>query len=382
MESPSACLLFTGPVSPHAVAPVSIEALRQSHPGLYLLDPADPTGVEVAMRDASLLAAGERVIRCSRAGDGNMNCTVRVETSHRSLILKQSRPWVEKYPSLAAPWDRVCREWEFYQAVRGVAGVADRMPSVLHLDPEARWMAIEDLGGAGDYTGIYRGDVLPVRDLEGLADFLGRLHRIPLEAGQPSLGNREMRALNHAHVFEIPFQAGNGLDLEAITPGLSAAAARVHGDATLAKLARDLGRDVYLTDGVSLIHGDFFPGSLVRTPRGPRVIDPEFGFRGRAEYDVGVWLGHLVLAGQSEGMLDVWRQAYLPPRGYDDALAMQLAGIEVIRRLIGYAQLPLGCSASGRIRRLDLGVALMRSPTVKTLREGLVEVRSTEGNAC
>lgn len=88
-----------------------------------------------------------------------MNCTLRVETSRRSLILKQSRPWVEKYPTLAAPWDRVCREWESYQAVQGVPGVADRMPSVLRLDPESRRMAMEDLGEAGDYAGICRGDV-------------------------------------------------------------------------------------------------------------------------------------------------------------------------------------------------------------------------------
>lgn len=361
---------------------MSIEALRHSHPGLFVLDPADPTGAEAALRKASILADDETVIRCSRAGEGNMNCTVRVGTSCRSLILKQSRPWVEKYPSLAAPWDRVCREWEFYQAVRGVAGVANRMPAVLHLDPGARWMVIEDLGEAGDYTGIYRGDLLPVEDLEALADFLGRLHRIPWEADQPGLGNREMRALNHAHVFEIPFQTGNGLDLEAISPGLAAVGARVHGDAHLSRLALELGRDVYLTDGVTLIHGDFFPGSLVRTTLGPRVIDPEFGFHGRAEYDVGIFLGHLVLAGQPEGLVDKWRESYRAPAGFDESLAIRLAGVEVIRRLIGYAQLPLGCHARGRIRRLDLGVALLCSPTVQNLRGGLAQIRSTEENAC
>lgn len=376
------CRLFTGVVCPQAVGPVSIEALRHSHPDIFVLDPAEPSTVEEAMRQAMLLVDGERVIHCSRAGEGNMNCTVRVRTSRRSVILKQSRPWVEKYPSLAAPWDRVCREWEFYQAVRGVAGVADRMPLVLHLDPVARWMAIEDLGNTGDYTGIYRGEVLLVEDLQALADFLGRLHRVPREPGQPALWNRDMRALNHAHVFQIPFQASNGLDLEAISPGLSAAGARVQGDAGLVRLAFELGRDAYLTDGATLIHGDFFPGSLVRTPRGPRVIDPEFGFHGRSEYDVGVWLGHLVLAGQPEVLLDAWRESYRAPAGYDESLAIQLAGVEVIRRLIGYAQLPIQCTAKGRIRRLNLGVALMRSPTVETLREGLVEVRSTEGNAC
>ena len=36
-----------------------------------------------------------------RAGDGNMNCTVRVTTGTGTLIVKQSRPWVEKYPRFA-----------------------------------------------------------------------------------------------------------------------------------------------------------------------------------------------------------------------------------------------------------------------------------------
>jgi len=361
---------------------VSIENLRQAHPGLFLLSPDEPASLEDAMRKAGLLAADESVSHCSRAGEGNMNCTVRVKAGNRSFILKQSRPWVEKYPGLAAPWDRVCREWEFYGLVQGVEGVADRMPAVLHFDAGARCMALEDLGEDGDYTDLFRGATLDAKELETVATFLGRLHRMAWDQPGYRHENREMRALNHAHVFEIPFRADNGLDLESVSTGLAVAGALVHQDVGLAKLAADLGREVYLADGPTLLHGDFFPGSLVRTSRGPYVIDPEFGFHGRAEFDVGVWLGHLVLAGQPEVLVDVWRPAYRGPTGFVDELALRLAGIEIVRRLIGYAQLPLGCTPRERIRRLEVGIGLMQSPTWSTLREGLVDLRSREEQTC
>jgi len=311
-----------------------------------------------------------------------MNCTVRVKTGKRSFILKQSRPWVERFPGLAAPWDRVCREREFYGLVQGVEGVANRMPAVLHFDAGARYMALEDLGEGGDYTDLYRGVTLQARELEGVANFLGCLHRILRDETERPHENREMRELNHAHVFEIPFRAGNGLDLETVSPGLAEAGARVHRDGGLSRVAADLGREIYLADGPTLLHGDLFPGSLVRTPSGPFVIDPEFGFHGRAEFDVGVWLGHLVLAGQPEVLMDSWRHAYRGPAGFEEELALRFAGVEIVRRLIGYAQLPLGCAPRGRIRRLAVGVGLMRSPTWSTLREGLVDVRSTEEQPC
>ena len=39
-------------------------------------------------------------------GEGNMNYTLRVRTNGRSIILKQARPWVEKYPVIDAPDER------------------------------------------------------------------------------------------------------------------------------------------------------------------------------------------------------------------------------------------------------------------------------------
>jgi 5-methylthioribose kinase len=347
--------------------------------GHFVFEAGDLPGTRRELGRAGVLAEGERVESVALAGQGNMNRTLRVRTSERSLIVKQSFPWVAKYPQFAAPWDRIVGEHAFYERVRGVAGVGDRMPKVIHFEPGARWMVLEDLGEGGDFTDLYRGAKVGEEDLRDLADFLGRLHAVR-HSGAPAR-NLEMRALNHAHLFEIPFRADNGLDLETISVGLRAAGSRVVSNAAVVERASVLGRTVYLGEGCSLVHGDFFPGSLVRGVAGPRVIDPEFSFDGRAEIDEGIWLGHLVLAGQGVKVLEQWRRLYRGPDEHDPGLAVALAGVEIVRRLIGYAQLPLGCSARGRIVRLEVGAGLIVRPGWDALLEGMALVEE-EGKSC
>ncbi len=69
-----------------------------------------------------LLDSGEAIESMQRAGEGNMNLVIRVVTPRRSMILKQSRPWVEKYPQIEAPADRILAEIDFYQLRRGSSG--------------------------------------------------------------------------------------------------------------------------------------------------------------------------------------------------------------------------------------------------------------------
>jgi 5-methylthioribose kinase len=348
--------------------------------GSFVFEAGDVPGIGRAWIRAGVLRVGEEVVSAALAGQGNMNRTLRVRTSERSLIVKQSFPWVAKYPQFAAPWDRIVGEHAFYERVRGVAGVGERMPAVIHFEPRGRWMVLEDLGEGGDYTDLYRGATVGEEDLRELAGYLCRLHAVRPH-GEPTR-NMEMRVLNHAHLFEIPFRSGNGLDLEAISPGLGAAGARVTSNRDLVERAAGLGRRVYLGDGPSLLHGDFFPGSVVRGVAGPRVIDPEFSFDGRAEIDEGIWLGHLVLAGQGVAALERWRRLYRGPEGHDEVLAVGLAGVEIVRRLIGYAQLPLGCSARGRIVRLEVGAGLVARPAWDALLEGMARVEEEEGKSC
>lgn len=342
---------------------------REAFPGLFFLDPADAGPLERYLRERGVLSAADSLAAVTRAGDGNMNCTVRAVATQRSVIVKQARPWVEKYPQFAAPWDRAAREAEFYGLVAGCRALAKVMPRLLDFDPEARVLILEDLGVASDYTGLYRGATITPEELEWLGDYLSRLHREFHPGSSPAaLANREMRALNHAHIFEIPLAANHGLDLDALTPGLAEVAGGLQADAEFCGEVRRLGREVYLADGPSLVQGDFFPGSILRTPGGPRVIDPEFAFFGRPEFDVAVFLAHLLLANQSEAAIQFWLRAYRGPADYDELLMLKLAGTEIMRRLLGYAQLPVGYGLRRKqdLLRLAQELVLQPCPTLLT----------------
>jgi 5-methylthioribose kinase len=340
---------MTETASVNRTQPTSRARFHRQHPGLFYLDPAERDELAAYLKNTGFLSKDEQVQSVNRAGDGNMNCTVRVTTHQRSFIVKQSRPWVEKYPQFDAPWDRALREMEFFQLVTGHPGVADRMPRLYHADRAARLLVIEDLGVSKDLSGIYRGAALDPDTVDTLADYLSSLHHdFRGESDRHPLPNREMRALNHAHIFEIPLQANNGLALDDLLPGLESAADRLRSDHDYVGTVRRLGTEVYLAGGDTLVHGDFFPGSFLDTPAGPKVIDPEFACFGRPEVDGGMFLAHLLLGRQAPAVAARVLERYRPPAGHDVTVMLQLAGIEVMRRLIGYAQLPLACGLDER----------------------------------
>ena len=204
--------------------------LLSKYPEIRLLDLLDAAGLESYLRERNLLGAKEGITSTEKPGEGNMNYTLRVSTTEgRSFILKQSRPWVEKYPQIPAPWDRSLREARFFELVKNHSKVAEGMPRLLDLDPIARVLALEDLGHSSDFTNLYSTDTaLSLDDLDALCRWLSALHELPFEKQtRSSLVNRDMRELNQEHIFNFPLLKENGLDLDAITPGLKKEAARL-----------------------------------------------------------------------------------------------------------------------------------------------------------
>jgi 5-methylthioribose kinase len=305
-----------------------------------------------------------------KAGEGNMNCAVRVKTQDRSLIVKQSRPWVEKYPQFEAPWDRALVEAEFYRWVEKRPVLRACMPRLLAADSQARLLVLEDLGESADLTGVYQGaPMLEEAVLGELAKYLSELHTAFM--GRPVcdlLRNRQMRKLNSQHIFFIPLMKGCGPDLDTIQPGLQALAQPLQADDALRDEVQWLGNEAYLRDGPCLLHGDFFPGSILQSGAGPKVIDPEFCFFGRPEFDSGVLLAHLAMANQPEKRVAQFLERYQAPPGFDQGLMLQLAGVEIVRRLIGFAQLPLDCDLKGKADLLRRGRELVLRPDTAWLR--------------
>lgn len=342
---------------------MNLDDWQKSHPGKFYLDPEHSEGLAAYLVRCGFIPPGERIKNLSKAGDGNMNCTVRVRAAGQSFIVKQARPWVEKYPQFPAPWDRAIREAEFYACIAQEPALANRMPRLLYADDESRVLILEDMGDGGDYTSIYRGQSLHLTDIQALADFLTILHRESKNwPNAATLANCEMRQLNSQHVFFIPFQADNGLDLDRIHLGLQAMADKLKRRQELVSTIHSLS-EPYHRGGTSLLHGDFFPGSFLRSTAGLRVIDPEFCFWGNSEWDPAVFIAHLFMARQDPQIIRQFLARYQPPSSHDDQRMLQWTGIEILRRLIGYAQLPLDLSVEELEQLLERATNLVLTPS-------------------
>lgn len=336
--------------------------MTPAFPGKFFLS-ADAAAIGGYLASMDWLAPQEFVERAALAGEGNMNCVLRVATSRRTFILKQSRPWVEKYPSVAAPWDRALVEARFYREVEPRRTVSQYLPKLLGFDSEERILMLEDLVDAQDFTFVYsdRGLAPEQAELNRLIDFLIALHT-SFRAGElaEAFSNIGMRVLNHEHVFALPLRQDNGLDLEAITPGLSVPALRLQQDVVYCREVALLGeRYMDTSGGGCLIHGDYFPGSWLRARQGVYVIDPEFCFYGPPEWDLGVMTAHLYFAGHSPSSIDGLFSRYAESASVDRSLALQFAGVEIMRRLIGVAQLPVKFGLERTTELLQLSQALV-----------------------
>jgi 5-methylthioribose kinase len=335
------------------------------------LDADNPEVIERYVVARGLVQSSGLPVEIERAGAGNMNVTLRIMPARgRSFIVKQGRPWVAKYPQIPAPLERTRVEAAFYEEVCRMPEIARTMPSVIHIDPGNHVLVLEDVGTQGDFTPIYGGAALPESDIVQLLEWLACLAEIRVLADRRAVfANHAMRELNHEHMFQFPLRDDNNLDLDVITPGLCEAAGDLQRDRLYVEGVRRLG-EMYLRDWSpvqysstrsTLVHGDYFPGSWLRAGEGIRVIDPEFCFLGDPEFDYGVLAAHLVMAHIGARAIEQVLAAVDEQRLKADLVHLY-AGVEIMRRLIGVAQLPLKLTLEQKRGLLDLSRRLVLYP--------------------
>lgn len=294
------------------------------------------------LSDQEWIDTRELVNQASIPGAGNMNYTLRIHTNVRTFIIKQSRAYVEKYPQVAAPEDRVLREAEFYTLIIASPELKARTPELLNVDRVNHVLMMQDLGAGSDYSRLYKqGEVIDKADLLTIMDFAATLHTtIDSKITKKPIRNREMRKLNHEHMYIYPYMEENWLNLDDILPGLAEVANPYKQNERLKLKAIELGQK-YLSDGAVLLHGDYFPGSWLRTDTGIKIIDPEFCFFGMPEFEIGVTIAHLMMADQETALIETALAHYRSKVNIDDNLRAQFTAGELIRRILGLAQLPL-----------------------------------------
>ncbi len=128
----------------------------------------------------SWIRPDDKVLAMAKPGEGNMNFVVRVKTNSTSIIVKQSRPWVEKYPQIDAPASRIFVEAEFYNVLMHDSYYNGLCPSIIGFDANNFLLVLEDLGEGTDCTFIYEPDsTFEDAELFSLIDFVSHLHNTP-----------------------------------------------------------------------------------------------------------------------------------------------------------------------------------------------------------
>ncbi|CAH0996139.1 Methylthioribose kinase [Emticicia aquatica] len=291
---------------------------------------------ESFFRNAGWLSPNETIISYEKAGEGNMNFVFRLTTNARSIIVKQSRAYVQKYPQIAAPIERIFVEDAYYQQIASNQTMASFSPKVLIVDKTNHLMLMEDLGKGSDYSFLYKRDmVINEADLLQFVTYLNALHDIePVNF----IDNSGMKNLNAEHLYNYPFLVENGFNLELIQEGLQVLANHFKTNETLKKAISAINKR-YLSNGKYLLHGDFYFGSWLKVGDKPKIIDPEFAFCGDREFDLGVMIAHLKMAQQPSELINKVLEKYA--HSIDSKLLNAYIGCEILRRIIGLAQLPL-----------------------------------------
>jgi 5-methylthioribose kinase len=287
-------------------------------------------------KENSIIEGDENIIAIEKPGEGNMNFVLRILTNRRSVICKQSRPYVQKYPSIEAPIERILVEAQFYKTIQQSEFLSSRMPKLLAELPDDFLIILEDLGANSDYSYLYKKEAqFDEKELINLTDFLSKLHEIKVEKYAQNL---ELKSLNYFHIFKFPFELENGFDLDQIQLGLADISMPLKTNDFLKSKIADLG-EIYLAEGDTLIHGDFYPGSWLKTGNKTMVIDPEFSYLGRPEFDLAIFIAHLAIA-QKGHLINIITANYKRNDTFDNQLMCGFVGVEILRRLIGVAQLP------------------------------------------
>jgi len=304
-------------------------------------------------KELNIFSSDEQIHNVEVPGEGNMNVVLRVETNKKSFILKQSRPYVNKYPNIKNSEKRIIVEDQFYELIIK-SEIQKFFPKKIDFIKKDLILLIEDLGQCRDMSYLYSSKNMNLDHFNSLIYILESIHKTKVNSF-PS--NYSLKELNHEHIFVLPFQK-NDFQLDDIQSGLKKLSTYITNDSNINDVVKRIG-DMYLKVGNTLLHGDYYPGSWMQKDDNVYVIDPEFSHLGFKEFDLGVMAAHLTMITESEDYLNKIIKAY--SENIDKSIFYKVSGIEIIRRIIGLAQLPLDMSLNAKEKLLNIAKKMILS---------------------
>lgn len=236
-------------------------------------------------------------------GDGNLNFVYIVVGSSGSFVIKQALPYVR---CIGESWP-MTKERAYFEALalkeHGKL-CPDHVPEVYHFDRTMSLIGMRYLEPPHIILrkGLIAGIKYPLL-AEHMSEFMAKtlfytslLYRTTTEHKRnvaEFCGNVELCRLTEQVVFSDPYKVSKFNHWT--SPYLDRDAEAVREDNTLKLEVAGL-KSMFCERAQALIHGDLHTGSVMVTPNSTQVIDPEFAFYGPMGFDIGAFVGNLILA--------------------------------------------------------------------------------------
>ncbi|XP_044481059.1 methylthioribose kinase-like [Mangifera indica] len=236
-------------------------------------------------------------------GDGNMNFVYIVAGTSGSLVIKQALEYIR---CIGDSWP-MTRERAYFEALalkEHGQMCPDHVPEVYHFDRTMSLIGMRYLEPPHIILrkGLTAGIEYPLL-AEHISEYMAKtlfctslLYRSTMEhkrAVAEFCGNAELCRHTARVVFSDPYRESQYNHWT--SPYLDRDAEAVRDDNSLKIEIAEL-KSKFCERAQALIHGDLHTGSIMVTLDSTQVIDPEFAFYGPMAFDIGAFLGNLILA--------------------------------------------------------------------------------------
>ncbi|KAG9440380.1 hypothetical protein H6P81_020545 [Aristolochia fimbriata] len=252
---------------------------------------------------SSLLGNQFDDLTIKEVGDGNLNYVYIVLGAAGSFVVKQALPYIR---CIGESWP-MTKERAYFEArtLKEHGGLCpEHVPEVYHFDVNMSLIAMRYLKPPHIILrkGLIAGIEYPLL-AEHISEYMAKtLFKTSLlyhsttehrKAVAEFCGNVELCRLTEQVVFSDPYKISEYNRWT--SPYLDQEAEAVREDNLLKLEVAEL-KSMFCERAQALIHGDLHTGSVMVTNDSTQVIDPEFAFYGPMGFDIGAFIGNLILA--------------------------------------------------------------------------------------
>ncbi|KAL9141472.1 hypothetical protein ABFS82_14G106100 [Erythranthe guttata] len=242
-------------------------------------------------------------LEIKEVGDGNLNFVYIVIGLSGSFVIKQALPYIR---CIGESWPMTKERAYFEASTLEEHGrlCPDHVPEVYHFDRKMCLIGMRYIKPPHIILrkGLISGIEYPLL-AEHMSEYMARtlfftslLYLTTTEhksAVAKFCGNVELCRLTEQVVFSDPYKVSEYNHWT--SPYLDADAEAVREDNLLKLEIAEL-KSKFCERAQALIHGDLHTGSVMVTTESTQVIDPEFSFYGPMGFDIGAFIGNLILA--------------------------------------------------------------------------------------